>query len=37
MMPEMREMKKACDEFLKNAEKVLGKLKEQQEAEDEQD
>lgn len=36
MMPEMQEMKKACDEFLKNAEKVLGKLKEQ-ESEDEQD
>lgn len=36
MMPEMREMKKACDEFLEKAEKVLGKLKEQ-EAEDEQD
>lgn len=35
MMPEMQEMKKACDEFLKKAEKVLGKLKEQ-EAEDEQ-
>ena len=37
MMPEMREIKKACDEFLEKAEKVLGKLKEQQEAEDEQD
>lgn len=37
MMPEMRAMKQACDEFLENAEKVLGKLKEQQEAEDEQD
>lgn len=36
MMPEMREMKKACDEFLEKAEEVLGKLKEQ-EAEDEQD
>jgi exonuclease VII small subunit len=36
MMPEMQEMKKACDEFLEKAEKVLGKLKEQ-EAEDEQD
>jgi exonuclease VII small subunit len=35
MMPEMQEMKKACDEFLEKAEKVLGKLKEQ-EAEDEQ-
>lgn len=35
MMPEMQEMKKACDEFLVKAEKVLGKLKEQ-EAEDEQ-
>ena len=37
MMPEMQEMKKACDEFLEKVEKVLGKLKEQQEAEDEQD
>lgn len=36
MMPEMRAMKQACDEFLEKAEKVLGKLKEQ-EAEDEQD
>ena len=36
MMPEMQEMKQACDEFLEKAEKVLGKLKEQQEAEDEQ-
>lgn len=36
MMPEMRAMKQACDEFLENAEKVLGKLREQ-EAEDEQD
>lgn len=36
MMPEMLAMKKACDEFLEKAEKVLGKLKEQ-EAEDEQD
>lgn len=35
MMPEMQEMEKACDEFLEKAEKVLGKLKEQ-EAEDEQ-
>lgn len=37
MMPEMRAMKQACDEFVEKAEKVLGKLKEQQEAEDEQD
>ena len=37
MMPEMHEMKQACDEFLEKAEKVLGKLKEQQESEDEQD
>ena len=37
MMPEMREMKKACDEFLAKAEEVLGTLKEQQESEDEQD
>lgn len=28
MMPEMRAMKQACDEFLEKAEKVLGKLKE---------
>jgi hypothetical protein len=35
MMPEMREMKAACDKFLAEAEEVLGKLKE--EAEDEQD
>ena len=31
MMPEMQEMKKACDEFLAKAEEVLGTLKEQQE------
>ena len=37
MMPEMRAMKQACDEFLEKAEKVLGILKEQQESEDEQD
>lgn len=36
MMPEMRAMKQACDEFLEKAEKVLGKLKEQ-ESDDEQD
>lgn len=37
MMPEMQEMKKACDDFLSKAEEVLGILKEQQESEDEQD
>ena len=37
MMPEMQEMKKACDEFLAKAEEVLGILKEQHESEDEQD
>lgn len=35
MMPEMRAMKEACDEFLAEAEQFIGKLKE--EAEDEQD
>lgn len=37
MMPEMQEMKKACDDFLAKAEEVLGTLKVQQESEDEQD